>query len=474
MDGLLQAHRLRDADQLPHRRRAPALPARLPGRDLHGRRPDLPRALGHGRRLGDQGQRPGRAERLRPRRRRRALHHQRRRRPTTRTARYGTLSWTPELDVADPRAAAAAAASSSRTPRPTCRPRSRRTSRSRSTWRSRPTTRRTRSRTSATRRADFEVDAVRDVLRRPADRAGQRQARARRGRRCTSASTAARSTPAADQRVAGRRALRRGRRRLLPPRPRRRAGHQARATRSRCGSRRGGKRSQSFTYTQARRRPAHRCCCWPPRTTSGKQPGPAPADRAALPAYYEQALHAQRHRLRRLRHRRARPHRAGPARRAQPLQRGRLVHGRRLRPARAGPAAAAPARRSWPTTRTGGRARLPQRGRQAVLHGEERRRWDLAGRSRYNPQGSRRTATPAAERRRSNCVPLSNDFLQYWLGAYVHIDAARTPKAALRRRRGRAVRADGGPDGAAQRRRTRPTTRTTRLVAHADVAAMLR
>ena len=54
-----------DADQLPLGRAAAAVSVRLPGRDLHGGRPDLPRPLGHGRGLRGQG--PGRgAQRLRP------------------------------------------------------------------------------------------------------------------------------------------------------------------------------------------------------------------------------------------------------------------------------------------------------------------------------------------------------------------------------------------------------------------------
>ncbi len=46
----------------------------------------------------------------------------------------------------------------------------------------------------------------------------------------------------------------------------------------------------------------------------------------------------------------------------------------------------------------------------------------------FNPQGQPPycKASDTSPGTVTNCVPLSNDFLQYWLGAYVHIDAAAT------------------------------------------------
>ena len=66
------------------------------------RRPDLPGAVGHGRRPGDRRHVPGVAGPLRPRRFVRALHDQRRDHRAPLHQRYGTLAWTPEMDVSDP------------------------------------------------------------------------------------------------------------------------------------------------------------------------------------------------------------------------------------------------------------------------------------------------------------------------------------------------------------------------------------
>ena len=46
----------------------------------------------------------------------------------------------------------------------------------------------------------------------------------------------------------------------------------------------------------------------------------------------------------------------------------------------------------------------------------------------YNPAGQPPYCAPGGEV--PNCVPLSNDFLQYYLGAYLHIDAAATKEEA--------------------------------------------
>jgi murein tripeptide amidase MpaA len=47
----------------------------------------------------------------------------------------------------------------------------------------------------------------------------------------------------------------------------------------------------------------------------------------------------------------------------------------------------------------------------------------------FNPLGEPPycdAANPGSPGSAQNCIPLSNDFLQYWLGAYIHIDAAST------------------------------------------------
>ncbi len=48
----------------------------------------------------------------------------------------------------------------------------------------------------------------------------------------------------------------------------------------------------------------------------------------------------------------------------------------------------------------------------------------------FNPQGEPPFCDAATPANTPGCVPLSNDFLQYWLGAFVHIDAAATKAGA--------------------------------------------
>jgi hypothetical protein len=48
----------------------------------------------------------------------------------------------------------------------------------------------------------------------------------------------------------------------------------------------------------------------------------------------------------------------------------------------------------------------------------------------FNPQGEPPLCDAATPANTPQCIPLSNDFLQYWLGAFVHIDAAATKDGA--------------------------------------------
>ncbi len=48
----------------------------------------------------------------------------------------------------------------------------------------------------------------------------------------------------------------------------------------------------------------------------------------------------------------------------------------------------------------------------------------------FNPLGEPPYCDAATPANTPGCVPLSNDFLQYWLGAYIHIDAAADKASA--------------------------------------------
>ena len=90
-----------------------------------------------------------------------------------------------------------------------------------------------------------------------------------------------------------------------------------------------------------------------------------------------------------------------------------------------------------PTGRYRGRAgarpradgpRLPQRGRQAALHGQVRRlRRGANGGLLLQPV--RGGAGECTSPRDPPCLPLLNDFQQYWLGAYNYVDDGGTGDA---------------------------------------------
>ena len=178
---------------------------------------------------------------------------------------------------------------------------------------------------------------------------------------------------------------------------------------------------------------------------------------------------------------------AGPPRRAQPLRRRDLVHGRRLPdpPAR-------PARRHRHGARLGVEEMidvrdLPQRGRQAALHGQGR---GHAVRLRRPEQPAvPQLRVPGAAGRRDGggkwcttrtdtdefnendptmadgCIPHNDDFLQYYLGAYIRASpgnvvrhgATGTPFGLPARRAGRSTASAGSTST-----RPAPATRTTR------------
>ena len=168
--------------------------------------------------------------------------------------------------------------------------------------------------------------------------------------------------------------------------------------------------------------------------------------------------HGGRLHLRRLRRRRQRPHRAAPPRRAVPLRRDRLgVRRRHHHPRRRAGRGHRGQARARP--RAGG-ARLPQRGRQGCWSTGKYNQFAQAadGAYFYNPFAPPECTTP----REYPCLPLLNDFQQYWLGAYNYVSdggtgAGRQPVPASA---GRRARSPGSP--ARSTAATRPTTRTTR------------
>ncbi len=281
------ARRLRVHGQLALGRRAAALRPWLPGSDRGSRRRDLPCAVGHRRRL--RRFRAARPERPTPTTRTSPPSSTRptARRPSTSTSSHGTLAWTPEMDVGDPDRGGGPSVFSSRTPSPTSRTRSRRTSRSRSTSPSRPTIRPTPSRTSGAR-PPVRDPAVLGLLRRPADRLGQRPARAR--RRLTMHWTRQRRAGAERVHllVGGRRALRRPPGRLLPRGSRRGHRHDRRRRASASGSRAAAS-ARRRSPTRCARTPTTACSCSPPRTT--RVTSNSPAYPSTTGPYFHELLH---------------------------------------------------------------------------------------------------------------------------------------------------------------------------------------
>ena len=359
-------------------------------------------------------------------------------RPTDYALRqYGTLAYTPSSTADGPssdrrRAADCGCGFVFPDDEAACRPSSRRTCRSRSTSRSsatnpaNPVSHLGNTAPTSSRRRRFAR-----LLRRPADRRGRRQARPRRRHAAATGSTAAATQTAPTRRVGRRRALRRRDRRLLPPHARRGDRRRARATTSRSGSRSRGKERESFTYrSRATSRNARARDRRREDYTGAARRATRTRTRAELPLLHRRAGR-QRHRLRRLRRRRA-----AAARRRIAL--GVLGHyeaviwytGDDISPASRAAGRHRPSRLAH--GRDAGGPRLPQRGRPLLYTGKNARGRAAGPATRTTrpaeppvlQTGGRR---PAAGQRRSpsrDCAVLNDDFLQYWLGAYVHINAA--------------------------------------------------
>ena len=132
-------------------------------------------------------------------------------------------------------------------------------------------------------------------------------------------------------------------------------------------SKSGPEHSRHFTYT-ARKETRNKVLVLAAEDYLAGNPAQDP-DGPHYLSYYTDALDANGRGLRRLRRRPHGPPGSGRPGRAEPLRRGDLVHGRRLPDPQAGPAAG----HGHGTTRGRGDdrgPRVPQRGRQAALHGQ--------------------------------------------------------------------------------------------------------
>ena len=368
----------------------------------------------------------GRAGQLRPGRRRRALHHQRRHQRPSRTSPTAPCPGRRSSTSATPRAAAVAASSSSRTARTT----------SSAVFEknipfaldvAKSAKRSGQPRVAPGQRApaNFEVSHVRDLLRRPAGRAGQRQARARH-RHHALPHQRRRREDRADEGVERRRALRRRLRRLLPPPPRRGEGHQA----GRQGPRlvRGRRQEVAVLHLHAGAGDQQ------PGADPGlgglhrPQPGLRQQDRPELPELLPAGA--------------CRPTASAttsgtptPAAARAPDALGVLSHykaivwytGDNERTIEPDQPPAAPARRSSPTTSSGRSATSSTRAASCSTRARR-----PAGTCRTSScstsRAARRTATTRPFRSGA-CIPLSNDFLQYYLGSCVN-NSLRDPANA--------------------------------------------
>ena len=278
----------------------------------------------------------------------------------------------------------------------------------------------------------------------------------------------------ADRGGPGRRAVQQRPGRLLPPPPRSGEGHRAAATASRSGSRAAGSTPRTSPTTAVSESGAQGADPGG-RELHGPAPGAGP-ERAALPDVLHGRARSSWASTYDIYDVDARGNRSPDSpRRARPLRRGDLVHGRRLPDPPAGPAGRAPAPRASASRSMIDVRDFLNEGGKLLLHGQGRRhavRQTAAtssatsgSRSRVTPRtastATRTARTWTRRRRRSirgpsstrttrtmadGCITHNDDFLQYYLGAYVRAspgnsfdDDAGEPFDAGRHRR-RAVR----------------------------------
>ena len=225
------------------------------------------------------------------------------------------------------------------------------------------------------------------------------------------------------------------------------------ATRSRCGSPGGRTRALRALHLRAREGERHaKVLIMADENYTGPTPGQDP-DGAEVPDVLHRRAGRERRRLRRLRRRPARTRPVAGLRWACSATTTRWSGTRATTTSPAGPGS----RGGTGTARFNLEeeidvARLPQRGRQAVLHRQERR--PAVGRGLRGPQlRVPRAAARAASGARAakpefdkddptladGCIAHNNDFLQYYLGAYVYVPGGQStdPEVARAVRHGR-------------------------------------
>ena len=278
---------------------------------------------------------------------------------------------------------------------------------------------------------------------------------------CATASTAA-GAAGADEGGDGRRAVQQRAGRLLPPPARRGEGHQAR--RRGRGVVRGRRQEHSqplHLHGQAARR-RNKVLILAAEDYLAGNPAQDP-DGPHYLSYYTDALEANGVGYDVYDVDRMGRHGAGPARRAQPLRRGDLVHGRRLPDPRAGPAGRAPGTARLADEEIiavrdflneGGK--LLYTGKRAGLQyaeGNEFRNFGFPEPDgRAGRRARRRTSTTRSSATRTatdkdpstdafdtwpefdeddptlsdGCIAHNDDFLQYYLGAYIYVSGGNT------------------------------------------------
>ena len=158
--------------------------------------------------------------------------------------------------------------------------------------------------------------------------------------------------------------------------------------------------------------------------TSNVPAYPSPAGPYQL-SYYTGRPDGERRLVRRLRRRRQWPHRHPTTWACSATTRRGLVHGQRPAHPRARATGRHGGRRRWPTTRCSScRAYLNEGGR--LLYTGRSAGWQYANAFDYNPLTTPPYCDNVDQTVDDGCLLLSDDFLQYWLGAYLFIEDGGT------------------------------------------------
>ncbi len=242
----------------------------------------------------------------------------------------------------------------------------------------------------------------------------------------------------------------------------------SRATRCKVWFTGGGATSDSFTFDVVGSAPKD-VLVVAAEDYSGHRPTSRPIRRPPAP-HFLSLLHRgpnrERHLVRCLRHRRPGPHGARPSRRARPLRGRRVVHGQRLAHPRFPGNQAAPARRRSRTTRCSSCAPTSTRV-VGLLYTGRNAGWQYANAFDYNPVSTPPFCDNVDQSVDDGCLLLSDDFLQYWLGA-----ATASSRTAAPTRTGEpfplAGNAGGpfaglGVDAERRRQRRQPPSRSGRV-----------